>query len=226
MSNSVRFFAVAAATIVCASPAWADGPLDPYLPKSGVIEGHVVTFSVAPEDQAISQQFRHAVQDNMDWFKRAVTSNKPGAPLPYDKRMGISEAQYDHLLHMKPEVKQGEAVKVAVTRQPNGTVAFNPKDSAAQSLKDVTFPTGEKIAATPFGQLAIFNPIHQTNPNTPLGAWNGAEWAQVMPGESAEPSVKLAFGKRDADGQGIMYYQVAPYKGHEEQSLVVFYKLD
>ena len=206
--------------------AQADGALDAYLPKSGTISGHVVTFAIAPEDQAISLRFRQAVQGNMDFFKHAVTSNTPGAPLPYDKHMGITEAQYEHLLHLKPEPKQGAAVTVAVKRNADGTIAFQPQDPASQPLKDVTFPPGEKAAVTPYGTLAIFNEIHQKDANAPLGVWDGAEWAQVQPAGADQPSAKIGFGKEQADGQGILYYQVAPFKDHGEQSLVVFYKLD
>ena len=205
--------------------AHADGPLDAYLPKSGTLVGHVVTFAVAPGDAAISKQFRAAVQGNMDWFKKAVTSNKPGQPLPYDRHMGITEVQYERLLHMTPEFKEGAAVTVGVEKRADGTIGFTPRDAASQPLKDVTFPPDEEVAVTPFGKLSVFNEMHQKNA-APWGAWNGAEWAQVMPDDAEQPSAKIAFGKREADGQGVMYYQIAPYKDHEEQSLVVFYKLD
>ena len=213
------------AALATVAPARAEGPLDAYLPKSGSIVGHVVTFAVAPGDAAISKQFRTAVQGNMDWFKKAVTSNKPGQPLPYDRHMGITEAQYERLLHMTPEMKEGAAVTVAVEKRADGTIGFKPQDAASQPLKDVTFPRDEEVAVTPFGKLAVFNEMHQKD-SAPWGAWNGAEWAQVMPEDADQPSAKIAFGKREADGQGVMYYQVAPYKDHAEQSLVVFYKLD
>ena len=89
----------------------------------------------------------------------------------------------------------------------------------------MTFPPDEAMAVTPFGKLAVFNAIHQKG-EAPWGAWNGAEWAQVSADDADQPSAKIAFGKRDANGEGVMYYQVAPYKDHPEQSLVVFYKLD
>ena len=51
------------------------------------------------------------------------------------------------------------------------------------------------------------------------------EWAEVATTD-AKPNAKIAFGKREADGSGVMYYQVSPYAGHKEQSIVVFYPLD
>jgi hypothetical protein len=79
---------------------------------------------------------------------------------------------------------------------------------------------------TPFGKLAIYNEIHQRDANAPFGVWNGVEWARVADGDSDQPSVKVAFGKRDPSGQGLFYYQVAPTKEKPEQSLVVTYPLD
>ena len=224
MTSILLRAACLAGLLALPAAARAEGALDAYLPKSGTISGHVVTFSVAPEDQAISRQFRHAVQDNMDWFKKAVTSNAPGKPLPYDRRMGITEAQYQQLQHMKSNVATGASVDVAVERAADGTVRFAPKGDGAAMLKDVTFPPDEKSATTPFGTLTIVNPIHQADASAPIGVWNGTEWAQVADTD-AKPSVKIAFGKREADGSGVLYYQVSPYGGHEEQSLVVFYAL-
>ena len=51
------------------------------------------------------------------------------------------------------------------------------------------------------------------------------EWAEVATTD-AKPNAKIAFGKRETDGSGVMYFQVSPYTGHKEQSIVVFYPLD
>ena len=216
---------VAGALLAWPIAAQAADPLDAYLPKSGSITGHVTTFTVAAEDQAISRQYRHAVQDNMDWFKKAVTSNRPGQPLPYDRHMGVTQAQYEKLLHMKSDAKAGEAVKVEVKRAADGTVNLIPQSEAAAVLKDISFPPDEKSAVTPAGTLSIFNEIHQKDAAAPIGVWNGVEWAEVADTD-AKPSAKIAFGKREADGSGVMYYQVSPYGDHKEQSIVIFYDLD
>ena len=219
------FAAPALVWFALVGPAKA-GALDPYLPKSGTISGHVVTFSITPTDQAIARRFRQAVQDNLEFFKQAVSANARGAALPYDKRMGVADVQYDRLLHLRPAVTQVAEVMVTVLKQPDGRIGFKPADAASTALADVTFAPDEKVAQTPFGALAVFNEIHQRDETAPLGMWDGAEWAQVMPPGSDTPSAKIAFGKRAADGQGVLYYQVAPHKDEGEQSLVVFYKLD
>ncbi len=219
----VAAFAVAAGA---ATSAWADGPLDAYLPKSGTIEGHVMRLGVAPEDQAIDRQFQNAVANNMDWFKKYVTSNKSGQPLPYNPHMGVTQAQYEQLQHMKADFQPGASVTIKVTKTADGGVTFAATDKTAAALNDVTFPADEAVAKTPFGALSIFNAIHQKDPNAPIGVWNGAEWAQVKASDADQPSAKIAFGKRDPSGEGVLYFQVAPYKDHAQQSLVVFYKLD
>ena len=66
----------------------------------------------------------------------------------------------------------------------------------------------------------------QKDEKAPVGVWNGAEWAKVEDNGAPLPSAKIAFGKREPSGEGVMYYQVAAYKDRPEQSLVVFYKLD
>ena len=206
--------------------ARAEGPLDAYLPKTGLIEGHIVKLDVAPEDQAIDRQFRNAVANNMEFFKKAVTGNKAGEPLPYNTRMGITKAQYEQLQHMKADFQAVAPITIKVTRGQDGSVSFASADPAAAGLDKVTFPATETAADTPFGKLDIFNQIHQGEARAPLGVWNGAEWARIAPDDGKTPSAKIAFGKRDPSGEGVIYYQVAPYAGLKEQSLVVTYKLD
>jgi hypothetical protein len=220
--------AVGLAALVALLPdlARAEGPLDAYLPKNGTIEGHVMKLGVAPEDQAIDKQFKSAVQNNMDWFKRYVTGQKPGQPIPYDRRMGITEAQYDKLQHMKADFQPGATIAIAVKKAADGSVTFASTTPAADALKSVTFAPDEKVADTPIGKLAIFNTIHQADAKAPIGVWTGAEWAKVEENGADLPSAKIAFGKREPSGEGVMYYQIAPYKDHDEQSLVVFYRLD
>jgi hypothetical protein len=218
--------AAAVLTLFGAGSAMAGGPLDAYLPKSGKIEGHVMRLAVAPEDQALDRRFRLAVQNNMEWFKKYVTGQKSGGALPYDRRMGVTEAEYQKLQHMKADFQPGEPITVEVKRTAGGGVAFSSTDPKAAELSKVGFPADEKAASTPYGQLAIFNTIHQKDERAPVGIWNGAEWARVAEDGSASPSAKIAFGKREPSGEGVMYYQIAPYKDHAEQSLVVFYKLD
>lgn len=225
MSRRLLPLAASLAALLAALPAHAD-PLDAYLPKSGVIEGHVMKLGVAPEDQAIDRKFRAAVAGNMDWFKKAVTGNKAGAPLPYDPRMGITKAQYEQLQHMKADFEPVAPIRIAVDRDKSGAIAFASSNPAAAELDKVHFPADAKAADTPFGKLDIFNPIHQEDARAPIGEWTGAEWARVAPRDSGTPSAKIAFGKREPSGQGVMYYQIAPYGDHKEQSLVVFYKLD
>ena len=227
---SIRFAASVLAPLVLtlSSPlaAHAAGPLDPYLPKSGTIEGHVMMLGVAPEDQAIDRRFRLAVQNNMDWFKKYVTGNKSGQPLPYDRRMGVTPAEYDQLQHMHADFRQGAAISITVTKKPDGSIGFSSTSPDAATLSKVTFPADEKVAETPFGSLSIFNMIDQKDEKAPIGVWQGAEWAQVKESGADEPSAKLAFGKRSPSGDGVMYLQVASFKDKKEQSLVVFYKLD
>ncbi len=202
------------------------GPLESYLPRSGTIQGHVVELFVAPEDQVISRRFQLAVQGNMDWFKHYVISTPAGEPLPYNPKMGVTEAQYTQLLHMKAVLREKAPITIAVRRDPDGSVAFESGDPGAASLQATHFPPGATQADTPFGPLSTVTEIHQKDANAPFGVWNGAEWAKVAEPGSDQPSAKIAFGRREPSGEGIFYYQVSAHGNRPEQSLVVTYPLD
>jgi len=221
-----RAVAAAVALLISTAGVRAEGPLDAYLPKSGVLAGHIVELRVAEEDQAISRRFQLAVQNNMDWFKHYVTANKAGEPLPYNPHMGVTKAQYDQLLRMRADVVEKAPITLAVRRGADGSIAFAASDPAAEALKGTTIPAGETSIDTPYGPLTIVTPIHQKAANAPFGVWDGVEWARVASEGSDQPSAKIAFGRRSPSGEGLFYFQVAATKDKPEQSLVVTYRLD
>ena len=131
MSSRPTAIAASFAFLSALASAAQASPLDAYLPKSGVIEGHVMKLGVAPEDQVIDRKFRTAVAGNMDWFKKAITSLKAGETLPYDPRMGITKEQYEQLKHFKADFAPVSPIRIAVDRAKAGAIAIASAAPAA-----------------------------------------------------------------------------------------------
>ena len=150
--RTTRFATLAALVLTLPSVAKAEGNLDAYLPKSGKIEGHVMQLGVAPEDQAIDRQFRVAVQNNMEWFKKYVTSQKANGPVPYDKRMGVTEAQYDKLQHMKADFRPGDPIEITFRPSLDATAAPQPLINLISDNHSRPNPDGQhQILLEPYG---------------------------------------------------------------------------
>ena len=72
--------------------------LDAYLPKSGVIAGQAMELGATPEVVRISAKLQAAIQKNQAWFTSYAAKVKEGDPLPYDRRLGVTRAEYDRMM--------------------------------------------------------------------------------------------------------------------------------
>jgi len=194
-------------------------PLDPYLPKSGVINGQAMELGATAEHARIAGKMQHAIQEDAAWLKSYVAKAKPGEPLPYHPRLGVTKAEYDTLLHAKMSLIDRGSVSIKLTANAQGALEF-AADGLAGGLNGVTLSPERKSAQTPYGNLTVTSEISQDDAESATGRWKGVQWKK----ESA-PAVTLALGRRQS-GHGILYYDVTPAANSPGQSLIVIYRLD
>jgi hypothetical protein len=202
---------------VCA-PASAQ-LLDPYLPKGGVIAGQVMELGASTEHARIAEKMQRAIQQDTAWFKSYVIKAKPGEPLAYHAKLGITEGEYDILLHAKMSLIDKGRASIKVTANTQGNLEFAAEGLAA-ALNGVKLPPGQKSAETPYGSLAAFSEISRDDAQSATGRWKGVQWKK-----EDVPAVTLAMGRRES-GDGILYYNVTPAANNPGQTLIVIYRLD
>jgi hypothetical protein len=195
--------------------------LDPYLPKSGVIVGHVMEIAALPEDERIAAKFKQAIEKDAAWFQSYVAKVKNGEPLPYHPRLGITKAEYDRLLHAKSGLSDRGAVSIKVKTDAQGNLGFSADDKAS-ALNEVRLPRGQQYVETPFGNLTTLTDVSQVDAESPTGRWKGVQWKKQ---DAAGLAVTLAIGRRVPTGDGILYLNVAK-ANLEQQTLIVIYRMD
>lgn len=202
------------------APAHAE-ILDPYLPKSGVLVGHIMEITPSPEDERIAAKFKQAIEKDTSWFQSYVAKVKNGEPLPYHPRLGITKTEYDRLLHAKPELSDRGAVSIKIKTDAQGNLGFSADDKA-NPLNEVRLPLGQKYVETPFGKLTTLTDVSQDDAESPTGRWSGVQWKNQV---SAGPAITFAIGRRKPTGDGILYLNVAK-ANLEQQTLIVIYRMD
>ena len=194
--------------------------LDAYLPKSGVIAGQAMELGATPEVVRISAKLQAAIQKNQAWFTSYAAKVKEGDPLPYDRRLGVTRAEYDRMMNAKMVLTPKAAVSIKVKTDAQGNLEFASEGIAA-ALNGVRVPAGQKYAETPYGRLATFSEVFQDDDDSPAGRWRGVQWKK-----DDAPVAKLAIGRREKTGDGILYYDVGATAKGPEQTLIVIYRLD
>lgn len=216
----MRTILSALALLLCIGSAAHAEPLDPYVPKSGILAGQAMELMASRELVRVTEKMQRAVQKDAAWFKSYVAKAKPDAPLPYHKRLGLTQAEYESLLHAKMSLREKGAVTIKLTKNAQGDLEF-AADGLAKALNGVRVSAGQKDVETPYGKLTAFSEISQDDPESATGRWKGVKWKK----EGAVPEVTLAIGRRES-GEGILYYNVTAAQSDPGQTLIVFYRLD
>lgn len=119
--------------------------LDAYLPKSGVIAGQAMELGATPEAVRVSTKLQAAIQKNQAWFTSYAAKVKEGDPLPYDRRLGVTKAEYDVILNAKMVLTPKGAVSIKVKTDAKGNLEF-ASEGIAGALNGVRVPSGQKYA--------------------------------------------------------------------------------
>jgi hypothetical protein len=168
-----------------------------------------------------AEKMRDAVQKDMPWFQSYIAKTKDGEPLPYHKRLGVTKAEYDSILHAKLSLRDKGAVSIKLTTNAQGNLEF-AADGLASALNGVRLPAGQKYVETSYGNLVTFSEVSNDDPDGPTGPWKGVQWKK----EDVPPAVTLAMGRRRPSGDGILYYNIGPGANGPGQTLIVFYRIE
>lgn len=175
----------------------------------------------------LSQRFAEAARKDPAWWLEHVKKAKPGAPPPYDARIGLSEKEYEEFLTAGQQViarKRSQAT-LLIKKKGEGVYLFD----GGQALSDLTGIEVDLVrdhVRTPFGILDKRSDVSAPD-NSPLGKWTGVQWklqeraADGVKGTTAE----LAIGTTE-NGRRIIYYDVKKYDANAKMRITRILNFD
>jgi len=133
-----------------------------------------------------------------------------GKPLPYHKKLGVTEAEYSAYLvgiNKIKLIKNSEAT-IYFSQSEDGKVRLSglpgkpPHDSLTYDIE-----SNEIITAV--AKLKEYSVIEQNNKESATGRWKGEQWkySKMLSG-TKYTSVKFAIGKLTDQAKNIIYYDV------------------
>ncbi len=201
--------------------AWSDVAAFSDRPESAVLkvedllprDGAVVDVMelVFPDRQKESaKQIQQTVQKDPDWFLSHIKKAKPGEPLPYDPRLGVTKREYEEFLKLAEEVtlKKVRTAKLSVAR--NGNRIALDGGRALPHLKSVELDLDADSVATPFGDARVRETIKASEGQKATGPLNGLAWRLETLEENPLNGtvVKFSLGRLEKTDRGILYYDV------------------
>jgi len=211
--------------IAAETPKVFDGLLKPGVATRGQI-GVVIP---PPEIDKYVAKVEAAARKDPAWFVDYSKAAKPGVPLPYDERLGITREEYAEYLGLweKREFKPVEDVMLVLRQSSGGTWTISSTGEAS-ALTTLRYVEEKDVFQSPNGELARIDDI-DADPASILGPWTGFEWRFEEETGLGQTKENLALG-RMADGKfGLVVYRVQELSSEGtrllDKSLVVRFPL-
>lgn len=179
--------------------------------------------------QELAEKLQIAIATNRDWWIDAVKKAKPGEPLPYDPRLGMTKEEYAEFSSLA-EKRTMEKIGNGILQVQTNANANSYKFEGGSTLPDLTgmeIDLEKLTVFTPFATLA--NPSPETSSGGPaLGAFSGYQWyfetGDVDKGNVT--TVSFLVGRLKQTGRKFIYYKgdvMKAYNPVSNVSLVIYY---
>lgn len=194
------------------------------LPVGRQVVATVTQLGFEPEYEALMLKLTTAFAQKPEWMQAYISEHaEPGKPLPYHPDFGVSELEYEWILRNSDRSsKLVELRKIQLSVESEGDTTFRLKTIPADfPLNGVVIDRQGMWARTRDATLTERSDINQTNASSATGKWTGVQWryeALALPDTAL--SVKLALGRRQQQGDGIIYLDV---KSVREQRREVYH---
>ena len=227
MKRISPIFVLLALSVAC--PAQVPKIFAGLLAKDALVKGEVVVVLPPPEMDKYVAKVEAAAKKDPDWFVKYSKDAKPGVPLPFHEKLGLTKEEYDEYskLWAAREFRSLAQVVLQLREGKPGewTVAATGEGNVISTLRYVA---KEDVFQSPNGKLKRIEDI-DADPLSILGAWKGGEWKFDETGELGMSKENFAVG-RTVDGKyGLLVYRMQEVSTQGtrlyDKSLVVRYGL-
>lgn len=199
------------------------------LEKDTPVRAQIGIVMPPPEIEKYVVKVEEAARKNPEWFREASTKTKPGAPLPYDEKLGLTKEEYDQYLKLwaAREFKPKEEVVLMLRQSGPDQWSVSCTGSAA-TISTLRYAAKDDVFRSPNGDLKRIEDIN-ADASSILGAWTGHEWRFEEENTLAKIKENIAVGQFADKKYGLLVYRVQEISSEGtpllDKSLVIRYPL-
>ncbi len=188
---------------IAQTPKVFSGLFEQDVPVKGQIGGIIPP----PEIDKYVAKVEAASRKDPKWFKEFSAQTKPGIPLPYDERLGLTQAEYQEYLALwaKREFKPNAEVMLLL-RQSSSDAWVLTSTGAASVLSTLRYAPKEDVFRSPNGEMKRLEDI-KAESNSILGEWTGHEWKFEEETGLGKTKENFAFGRLADKKYGVIIYR-------------------
>ncbi len=175
--------------------------------KDVPVKGQVGMVLPPPEIDKFVAKVGAAARKDPKWFREFSAEAKPGVPLPYNERLGISKEEYAEYLALwnKREFKSMEEVMLLLRQSSGGTWSLT-STGGASTISTLRYDPKADVFRSPNGGLARIEDI-KADPTSILGEWAGHEWKFEEETSLGKIKENFALGQFADNKFGIIVYR-------------------
>ena len=196
-------FSLIASLCAAETPKIFQGLLEPNVP----VKGQIGVVLPPPEIDKFVAKVEAAARKDPKWFQEFSGQAKPGTPLPYDERLGLTKPEYDEYLALwnKREFKPIEEVTLLLRATTGDTWAVTSTGGAG-SLSTLRYSAKSDSFRSPNGELKRIEDI-KADASSILGEWTGLEWKFEEETGLGKSKENLAIGRFADKKFGIIVFR-------------------
>ncbi len=204
MNFHASLVAISLITSVTAAevPKIFSGILTQNVPVRGQIGMVLPPREIAKYDAKVEA----AARKDSKWFREYAAQFKPGAPLPFDERLGLTKEEYTQYIALwsQREFKPMEDITLLLRQGSGGNWSIIATGKAS-SISTLRYAEKEDIFHSPNGDLKRIDDI-KAEAASALGEWTGYEWKFVEETEYDKTKENFAIGKFAGNKYGLIVY--------------------
>lgn len=224
-----HFPLVAVSLIASLSAAEVPKVFNGLFEKDVMVKGQIGRVLPPNEINAYVAKVEKAARKDPKWFREFSAQSKPGVPLPYDERLGLTKEEYTDYLALwnKREFKPVEGVMLLLRQSASGTWSIT-STGGASAISTLRYVDKDDVFRSPNGDLKRIADIKAESTSI-LGEWSGFEWKFEEETGLGKTKENIAIGRFADNKFGLIIYQVQDFstEGRRllDNSLVVRFPL-
>jgi hypothetical protein len=196
------------AVLTCAgAQAAAPKLLADLLPLDTPVRGEIITVIPPKEIAAYMAKVDEAAKNDPTWYTEFAAKAKPGVPLPFDEKLGLTKAEYDEYIKLwaAREFRAVQPVVLQLTQARPGEWSIQVT-GAGSAISILRYIEKEDIFKSPNGALKRIEEIDADEAST-LGGWTGHEWRFEEENTLGRTKENFALGKMKDGKFNMLVYR-------------------
>ena len=177
------------------------------LTKDAPVVAQVGIVLPPPEIDKYVAKVETAARSDPKWFKEFSAQAKPGVPLPFHEKLGLTKEEYDEYrkLWSKREFKSVEDVNLMLRETLGGAWIIQATGSAS-NISNLRYDEKADAFRSPNGELKRIQDI-KADADSILGAWTGDEWRFDEETSLGKTKENIAVGRFEGNKYGLVVYR-------------------